>query len=108
MSVILGVVIILAVDVSSYATGMLLAYGGGVYVHIGAGECMSRVYPVMNNLSLRFAWLVSFVVGAAAIGLVLLDHEHCSADGGPRPRALRRATSDTWRCRKEAHVGAEF
>lgn len=82
MSVILGVIIMFSLDVSETATGMLLAYGGGVYVHIGSTECMSRVYQQASTLFLRFMWLLSFVVGAAAIGLVLLDHEHCSTGGG--------------------------
>jgi UTP--glucose-1-phosphate uridylyltransferase len=77
--VILGAILVLALDMTDFDVGMILAYGGGVYMHIAATECMSRVYSVTNNLTLRFIWLVSFVVGATAIGLVLLDHTHCSA-----------------------------
>ncbi len=80
--VILGAILALALNMTDFDTGMILAYGGGVYINIGATECMSRVYNAVSNLTLRFVWLLSFCVGAAAIGLVLIDHEHCSAGHG--------------------------
>ena len=54
-------------------------YGGGVYVHIAATECMSHVYSYsepggVKSLAGAFAM---FCFGVIAIGLVLLDHEHC-------------------------------
>jgi hypothetical protein len=38
-------------DVSSFSIGLMLAFGGGVYIHIGATECMPRVYslPVASD-----------------------------------------------------------
>lgn len=80
LSVVLGAVVILATDVDNRAQGMLLAYGGGVYVQIGAAECMARVNEFATNTKLRAACLAAFTFGAAAIGLVLLSHEHCSGD----------------------------
>ena len=82
-SVIFGVVVVLGIDeLTNTATGMILAFGGGVYIHLGATECMAKCYTRANNLNLRFLVLLAFAVGATAIGLVLLDHEHCSAEGG--------------------------
>ena len=84
LSVVLGAIVILANDVDNRAQGLLLAYGGGVYLQIGAAECMARVNEFANNSRLRFSCLAAFTLGAVAIGLVLLDHEHCvpGAEGG--------------------------
>mmetsp|Transcript_32916 Transcript_32916/g.83053 ORF Transcript_32916/g.83053 Transcript_32916/m.83053 type:complete len:550 (-) Transcript_32916:167-1816(-) len=81
-SVVLGVVTILTADISSFATGLILAYGGGVFIQIGATEAMSRVHLWTKNLQLRLLSLLCFTIGAAAIGFVLLDHEHCTVGGG--------------------------
>ena len=61
---------------------MLLAYGGGVYVQIAGTECMGRVHGLATSLSLRICCLAFFTLGAAGIGLVLLDHAHCTEGGG--------------------------
>jgi len=82
-SVLFGVIAILGSDeIGDYAVGMLLAFGGGVYVQIGAAECMPRVFINVQNFKERAGALSSFCIGALAIGLVLLDHQHCSAGGG--------------------------
>ena len=81
LSVILGAIIVLAVDVKTSTTGLLLAFGGGVYLQIGCVECM----PKMVNRALcparKIFCVFMFIVGAVLIGLVLLDHEHCVAEG---------------------------
>jgi len=83
LSVTLGAIIYLAQDeVSNRSQGMLLAYGGGVYLQIGAAECMPRVYRYASTLSLRLGSLALFCFGTFAIGIVLVSHEHCSAGGG--------------------------
>merc|ERR1711912_157863 len=86
LSVVLGAVTILAQDnFSNFDQGCLLAFGGGVYLQIGATECMARVHNYAKTIGLRFLALTFFCIGAAAIGLVLLKHEHCvpdSAAGG--------------------------
>jgi len=79
-SVVLGVIIILAKDVSDLDQGVMLAFGGGVYLQIGATECMSRVHQHASHPKLLFTALLAFACGAIAIGLVLLDHEHCGGD----------------------------
>merc|ERR1712216_392922 len=82
LSVILGVLVILAQDMSNLDVGMILAFGGGVYLQIGAGECMPRVYQSAKTIPLRCLGVFAFFLGALAIGLVLLDHLHCTAGGG--------------------------
>uniref|UniRef100_A0A7S2JFB7 Uncharacterized protein n=1 Tax=Haptolina brevifila TaxID=156173 RepID=A0A7S2JFB7_9EUKA len=82
ISVLLGIIVIFAQDVGNVEQGMLLAYGGGVYIHIGAAECMPQVFELAKSLRLRAASLFAFCIGVIAIGLVLLDHEHCFPDDG--------------------------
>merc|ERR1711912_116083 len=86
LSVILGAVVVLAQDsVSNFDQGMLLAFGGGVYLQIGASECMPRVHEYAKTSGLKLLSLLAFAIGATAIGIVLLKHEHCvpdSAAGG--------------------------
>ena len=82
LSVLLGVLIVFSLDtVSDPAVGMLLAYGGGVYLQIGAAECMPRAHEGASSLRSLLACLAAYVVGVVAIGLVLLDHKHCAAGG---------------------------
>lgn len=73
----IGVIVVLAADVNYYSQGMLLAYGGGVYVHIAATECMSHVYSYSGDVKALIMSFGFFCIGCIAIGLVLLDHEHC-------------------------------
>lgn len=81
-SVILGTIVIFSIEtLDDYATGMLLAYGGGLYLQIGATECMPRVFEACKNVSERLLCLGTFCLGCLLIGLVLLDHQHCSAGG---------------------------
>jgi zinc transporter ZupT len=81
LSVMFGCIIILSADVATETTGLILAFGGGAYVAIGASESMPRVFELAKTDSARAAALVSFFIGATAIGLVLLDHEHCVPEG---------------------------
>ena len=83
LSVLLGTIIIFSLEsIHDPTVGMLLAFGGGVYVQIGASECMPRVFTNADSVKARVCCLASFVVGVTAIGLVLLDHRHCNAGGG--------------------------
>ena len=71
-------------ELEGQVTGMILAFGGGVYLQIGGVECMAKISVSCSkcDLTFRLMSLASFAVGAVAIGLVLLDHEHCVAGGG--------------------------
>jgi zinc transporter ZupT len=77
MSVVLGAIIVLASDPDDSSVGMLLAWGAGVYLHIGAVECMPKIYEAKLSAWLRVASVLAFILGTVLIGLVLLDHEHC-------------------------------
>ena len=88
LSVLLGTILVFSLEtVNDPMVGMLLAFGGGVYVQIGAAECMPRVFALADTIKLRACCLTAFAVGATAIGLVLLDHQHCSAGGGGHAHA---------------------
>eukprot|EP00553_Chaetoceros_curvisetus_P009216 CAMPEP_0204615968 /NCGR_PEP_ID=MMETSP0717-20131115/3322_1 /ASSEMBLY_ACC=CAM_ASM_000666 /TAXON_ID=230516 /ORGANISM="Chaetoceros curvisetus" /LENGTH=236 /DNA_ID=CAMNT_0051629037 /DNA_START=246 /DNA_END=953 /DNA_ORIENTATION=+ len=82
MSVILGAVIVLAADVSNATTGLLLAFGGGVYIQIGCVECMPKMVNPVLSPARKGVCIISFILGAVLIGLVLLDHEHCVGEDG--------------------------
>ena len=64
-------------EISSLDTGMLLAYGGGNYIYCATVHMFSQG---SNDISVEIKKLLVFIVGAVAIGLVLLDHKHCTAD----------------------------
>lgn len=83
MSVLLGAVIVLASDVKESTTGLLLAFGGGVYLQIGCVECMPKMLDHSLSSKSKLSCVFAFIVGAVLIGLVLLDHKHCtSGEGG--------------------------
>ena len=77
LSVVLGGMIVLAVDVSDQTIGVALSIASGVYVHIAATECMPRVNSVVTSNMDRLVTVLAFIVGAVPIGLTLLKHEHC-------------------------------
>jgi zinc transporter ZupT len=81
LSVLLGAVVVLSVEVTSLATGCLLAVGGGVYIYIAGGECLPRARHSHKNTQDKLVSLASFVFGVIPIGLVLLNHGHCEEDG---------------------------
>merc|ERR1712061_740585 len=70
LSVMIGAIIVLSADVSQSNTGLLLAFGGCVYLHIAAVECMPKMYSEKVSLPVRIASTTFFVVGAVLIGLV--------------------------------------
>jgi len=82
-SVILGVVTLLAQgEIPNDSLGPLLAFGGGIYLSIAGTECMPKALEAARSTVLQLLVFLLFSVGAIGIGLVLLDHEHCSAGGG--------------------------
>ena len=76
-SVMLGVVLVLSLDLSEKATGILLAMSAGVYLYIAASECIPRVQPHLIFAADTLVFMMCFMVGAVPIGLVLLNHGHC-------------------------------
>lgn len=80
-AVLWGTVLIFSMSIDDATVGMLLAFGGGVYLQVGAAECMPRVYEGVQSAAERVFCIAAFCVGTVAIGLVLLDHQHCSTAG---------------------------
>jgi UTP--glucose-1-phosphate uridylyltransferase len=83
LGVMIGGIVFCASEPSNEAIGVMLAFGGGVYMYIGATECGSRMMHKHEGATpkLAFACVGMFIFGAIVIGLVLLDHEHCEAGG---------------------------
>jgi UTP--glucose-1-phosphate uridylyltransferase len=77
-SVMLGGIAIMAADISNLDTGMLLAYGAGNYIYCATVHMFSQG---SKTIDVEIKKLLVFIIGAVAIGLILLDHEHCVADG---------------------------
>ena len=75
--VFIGVAIVMGSDVGNDTIGVLLAFGGGVYIAVGATECMPRFTEYAKTIGVKITGLLFFCFGAVAIGLILLDHKHC-------------------------------
>jgi zinc transporter ZupT len=74
----IGVALVLSSDMSEAGVGMVLAAGGGLYLYNATVECMPRVLRA-RELKQKCVALALFALGAIAIGLVLVDHQHCEA-----------------------------
>jgi len=90
-SVIIGGIIVTAVEISDELTGILLAFGGGTYVYLAASEALPRALRYAEQLESKdnaahkkhhCIVLLSFIIGAVLIGVVLVEHEHCVPGGG--------------------------
>ena len=80
-SVMFGCLTIAESDIDQNSLGYFLAFGGGIYIAIGAVECMPRIFQYTKGLCMTTISFLLFAVGAVAIGLILLDHEHCDVGG---------------------------
>ena len=80
MSVVIGAAWFLWLEPGNGDRGMLLAFSGGVYVYVAATEAAQGLTNKRHSPRLKAAILILFVLGAVLIGLVLLDHSHCSGD----------------------------
>ena len=78
LSVVIGAIIATAVDMGNRDVGMLLAFGGGTYLYCGTVELFD-VKTKYDNTT-KIIGTLMFIIGAIAIGLVLLDHEHCEGE----------------------------
>ena len=81
LSVVLGAIIFLLANPSDQATGVLLTIGAGVYVNIAATETIPRLDQISKTRMHRVWTLIGCIVGTIPIGLVLLNHHHCEAEG---------------------------
>jgi zinc transporter ZupT len=80
-SVMLGAVLILALELSDVVTGSLLSMSAGVYIYIAATECIPRIQAAHKSVADTLTFLLCFIIGAVPIGLVLLNHGHCEPEG---------------------------
>merc|ERR1712178_75847 len=86
-SVIIGGIIATGVDVGNGPLGLLLAFGGGTYLYLGASETIPKALAMgnkMDNMTLKKHYAIilgCFLLGAILVGLILLNHEHCSPPG---------------------------
>jgi len=80
-SAIVGAAIAYKADVSSVVQGAMLAFGAGVYAFVALTELGGDMLHLRGKAVLFDATtsILAFAVGSVAIGLVLLDHEHCAA-----------------------------
>ena len=79
LSVVIGGIVVGAQEMDDATVGMLLAFGAGNYIYLAASE----LYPAFHAFDARWSKVVGlllFVAGATAVGLVLLDDEHCQDD----------------------------
>ena len=76
VTIFFGAIAVLAADLDASTAGMLLAAGGGLFIYNGAVECLPRVLAT-EVLAHKLQAFGLCAVGAVAIGLVLMDHEHC-------------------------------
>jgi len=83
-STLVGAVIAHGMDVSGEVEGMTLAAGAGIYLYVAAtelGPSVAHLPRLQRGSSLckaSLARLLAFALGAICIGLVLLDHKHCT------------------------------
>ena len=82
LSVMVGALIIGSTPVDDSLVGLILAFGGGVYLHVGATDCLPKMYDPKLTFGERLLAFLSFAVGAVCIGLILIGHEHCVPGGG--------------------------
>lgn len=83
-STVLGALIAHQAAISSNWQGVLLAFGAGVYLFVAATELAPSLMRLSGSAArASTARLLAFAAGAACIGLVLIDHTHCSPVGGP-------------------------
>ncbi len=82
LSIVFGACLILGIeDMSNLAIGCLLAISAGVYIYVALVECFPRAKAGQKTLKDRLIAFSAFVIGVIPIGLVLLNHGHCVAEG---------------------------
>lgn len=80
LSAIVGAMIIAGIEDEANSTlvGVFLNYGGGVYLYISLVEIAPLMFASGEDTKYILKQLFGFCVGVMALGLVLLNHEHCS------------------------------
>lgn len=83
LSAVVSGLIICAIEdeANSSLVGVFLSYGGGVYLYVSLVEIMPLMFKPGDDLAFIAKQLLGFCIGVTALGLVLLNHEHCSIGG---------------------------
>jgi zinc transporter ZupT len=81
-SVMVGAVLIVALELDDAITGSLLSMSAGVYIYIAATEYIPIMQAARKDATDTLMFLLCFTIGAVPIGLVLLNHGHCEPEGG--------------------------
>ena len=78
LSAVLGALIFLTSNPSNYSKGCAVVFGGGIYLFTALSELPASVYKDATPYQLMWR-MAAYAIGCIAIGLILLDHEHCEA-----------------------------
>jgi zinc transporter ZupT len=79
LSVVVGGLLTLVLDMSDMVIGVLLGLASGVYIYISTCECLPRVDKYLVSYKERLIFFAMFALGAIPLGLTLLGHVHCDA-----------------------------
>jgi len=84
LSVMIGAAIYMWTKPGVGTQGLLLAFAGGMYTYLATNVAAAQFLKTDLKSSLsKLCVFFCFAIGVIAIGLVLLDHEHCTGgDGG--------------------------
>eukprot|EP00939_MAST-03C_sp_MAST-3C-sp1_P002333 g2333.t1 len=67
-------------EANSTLIGIFLSYGGGIYLYISLVEIAPTLLTSEDDFMFAIKQICGFCVGVTALGLVLLNHEHCVSD----------------------------
>ena len=82
LSCVLGGFVVFNTDVSEGTNGLLLVFGAGSYIYLGASVALTEATKA-NKTNMDTAHvLLAFFLGAVAIAIILLEHGHCETEGG--------------------------
>ncbi len=77
LSMLIGGLIVLVLDLGRLAIASIFAIAGGLFLHVAIAEMLKTAETNVHGVRQVAYMLFSFVFGSILIGLVLLDHEHC-------------------------------
>jgi len=81
LSCVLGGLVINQTEINNGTLGLLLALGSGTYLQLGASVSLPAAVDSNSDTRHITAVVVAFISACVAIGLILLDHGHCEAEG---------------------------
>jgi zinc transporter ZupT len=81
LSCVLGGLLVTLTDIADGVLGLLLAFGAGTYLYLGASVSLPAALGTDPTNQHTAAVVLAFIVGTVAIGLILLDHGHCEVEG---------------------------